>query len=196
MKHFTLLICLLPALLSCTSSDKNLVNNYLKKTLDSKNKIEVLKTEKMDSLYTPFNRLLSISYRVAVLSCDISKAEFRMSSSGQKPSVGILIADSMMREYNKIQPVIELKIASAKKTIDDPTIKNEFDKRKAIKAIFKVNDELHEAVFYFDENENEIGHSSLDNEKMYWDLDRAEFKLHQAFRGLEDDRLELIKGKN
>ncbi|RHJ78091.1 hypothetical protein DW103_15275 [Parabacteroides sp. AM08-6] len=181
--------------ISCISkdnikSDKDIITEYLNKNENTSNVIEFEEISEPDSLYSPYNKLLSLSYISASISLDMTKYSSRAWEVKSKKEAFALL-DSATYLFNKDSHSLDSVLFQSAMAIDFPKYEPGEINRKAVIAKYKINGESHENIFFFNRDTNTIGHTSDENKLLLIKAKKGISAMNDTYREVLRDRSDI-----
>lgn len=196
MKNYSLLIIgTLLLSISCISkdnikSDKDIITEYLNENGNASNVIEFEEISDPDSLYSPYNKLLSLSYISASISLDMTKYSSRAWEVKSKKEAFALL-DSATYLFNKDSHSLDSVLFQSVMAIDFPKYEPGEINRKAVTAKYKINGKSHENIFFFNRDANTIGHTSDENKLLLIKAKKGISAMNDTYREVLRDRSDI-----
>ena len=178
MKKLTILL-FIPLLIASCNNDKSAIEKYLKNRLGNNPKIENLKIVKTDSVYSPYDKMLSLQYCYASASSDMMAYGVKAEKASSKQEAKMYI-DSVHIIYKQCEKYDSI-FASCLPYVDKPTYNEDEINRKAITATYSINGREFNTMFIFDKDQNTIGHIQSDLVKIANDIDEQQSKVNHSF---------------
>lgn len=182
MKKIILFLALLLAI-SCGQHGKSvkidcmeIVQEYLDSTYSIISPV-VTEVSELDSMYTPFHDLISLKLRYSQVDLELAKLYSE------------LVSAKTIREIDQIQDKA-LSFVAEISTLDSLTTRAmlycdhpEFGKnRRAVKAKYTANGKVGEAYFFFNNYDNTIGHTSIQNYNELKEVISMQMRVSSAIR--------------
>lgn len=193
MKAILFIYMLVLPLNGCSSKTETPLEAYIKKQNPNLESLEIIEVSEMDSIYSPYKELLSLSYIYSKLGADIvelSAKAFEAKSS--KEAISLL--DSALNIYTKENAKLDPITTKCFKSIDYPSLIDEKN-RVFIKAKYAINGNIEERYFYFNEDGKTIGHTDEDIRKSANDVFYSQQSLLKDKKEIESDKRAIKRGE-
>lgn len=157
MKKFIILVA------TCTlcSCNKSKVETFLREKEPNITTLEIIEESKEDSTYTPYNALLSLDMEYTNIGADISNLRNKAMQEKSKEKI-IMYLDSAINMHEKETKEISKIFFNCSRYIKLPAICEEPYNSKFINAKYRLNGELIEQRFFFNNDGENIGHTDAD----------------------------------
>ena len=190
-KIITFLITL--SLISCVDNDKEVIADFLKNSLKSANTIEIIEISKADSLYSPYNELMSLDLLCAFTSTSMVKYSSKAwEVQSKKESIAYL--DSAITLYQTERQKIDSVLFQSNSALSSPLYIKGKDNRKAVKVKYKVDGNICNDTFFFNKGSSSIGHRHSDIQLIINKLKLDILEIDKEFREAEKDKKEMKNG--
>jgi hypothetical protein len=146
----SLLLC------SCDSRKKD-IESYLKKNEPVFHSLEIIEISKLESVYSPFEYAMGITMLYAETFTKMSSIHLSALKATSKKETLRLLDESITVGHSIDSMVHELFVE-----IDYPILTKKVHNRMGCKAKYRLNGVLTENTFYYNRNENTIGHTDED----------------------------------
>jgi hypothetical protein len=154
-------ILILVAICTLCSCGKSKVETFLREKEPNVTTLEIIEESKEDSAYTPYNTLLSLDMEYASIGADISNLRNKAMQEKSKEKI-IMYLDSAINMHEKDTKEISKIFFNCSRYIKLPAICEEPYNRKFIRAKYRLNGELIEQRFFFNNDGKDIGHTDAD----------------------------------
>lgn len=193
MKKLLFALLFVVCLSACSTKTGTPLEIYLKEHNTNLSSLEIIEVSEIDSIFSPYKELMSLSYMYSKLSADIAKLNAR-AFKAKSNKEAILILDSALNIYNQEDAKLNPITNKCLKSIDFPNLIDEKN-RIYIKAKYKINGKTKEQKFYFNENGKTIGHTDEDIRRSANDVLSGLNSARAAKRELEKDKREIKRGE-
>lgn len=172
----------------CTSN----VEKYIKEKESNITSLEIIEESKEDSAYTPYNTLLSLNYKYSEIGANMENYRYKASLKNSA-SQAVLYLDSALELYNQETKEISKIFFNCCRYIQLPSICEEPFNRKFVKVEYKLNGELIQQRFFFNNDGKSIGHTDVDIKQLSKEVEAAAFQTLGIKEGIIKD-LRSIRG--
>lgn len=178
---------------SCSSKTETPLEIYLNEHNQNLKSLEIIEVSEIDSAYSPYKELMSLSYMYSKLGADIAKLNAKaFKAKSNKEAIAIL--DSALNIYNQEDAKLDPITNKCFKSIDFPELIDEKN-RIYIKAKYKIDGKTQEHNFYFNEDGKTIGHTEEDIRQSANDVLSGLNSTHDAKREIEKDKRAIKRGE-
>lgn len=179
--------------LICCSKAKTPIETYLKEHNPNLESLEILEVSEIDSIYSPFRELMSLSYMYVSLGADIASLNSK-AFKAKSNKEAILILDSALNIYTQEYSRLDSITSKCFRAIDFPDLVTEKD-RICAKAKYKIDGEVKNQRFYFNADGETIGHTDEDIRNLANEILSELESLRKAKREVEKDKRDIKRGE-
>jgi hypothetical protein len=152
---FTVVIASL-FLCSCDSRKRD-IEAYLKKNEPVFHSLEIIEVSKLENIYSPFDYAMSLTLQYAKILSEMSSLHTSaLEATSKKETLRLL--DEAITVGHSIDSIVHVLFVE----IDYPILAKKPHNRTGCKAKYRLNGVLKENTFYYNRNENTIGHTDKD----------------------------------
>lgn len=177
----------------CSTKTETPLETYLKEHNSNLSSLEIIEVSEIDSIYSPYKELMSLSYMYSKLGADIAKLNAK-AFKAKSNKEAILILDSALNIYTQEDAKLDPITNKCLKSIDFPGLVGEKN-RVYIKAKYKIDRKTKEYNFYFNEDGKTIGHTDEDIRHSADNVLAGLNSARNAKREVEKDKREIKRGK-
>ena len=177
----------------CSTKTGTPLEIYLNKHNPNLSSLEIIEVSEIDSIYSPYKELMSLSYMYSKLGADIAKLNAK-AFEAKSTKEAILILDSALNIYNQEDAKLDPITNKCFKSIDFPSLVDDKN-RIYIKAKYKIDGKTQEHNFYFNEDGKTIGHTEEDIRQSANDVLSGLNSAHDAKREIEKDKRAIKRGE-
>ena len=165
MKRLILLLSVFASFLSCEQNSKiqvqKLVEDYMNEHYSPLAPFVVTEVSEIDSLYSPFMELASLSLQYSELDLAAVKAWNQLDKCSSKKEFNKMkeeLLDGLQTKYDELSSVC----AKLMFGLDHPELKPEKN-RTGVKATYQAGGQVNDGYFFFNTDGKSIGHTSMEN---------------------------------
>ena len=174
-------------LLSGCTTNNSIIEKYINDNFYNVQSLQIIEVAEPDSAYSPYRQLLSLDYFYNAATTKMLMYSVQAFEEKNKKKA-ILLLDSALSIYDSISNQYDSITHKCFLAVDFPNINTNPKNRIFINAKYRINGKLEEQRFYFNENENKIGHCEND-------IKKAAQKLLQSMEELDNEREKVQKDK-
>lgn len=174
-----LLISVVSILSSCTTP----VEKYIKENEPNIQSLEIIETSKEDSAYSSYNTLLSLNLEYVEIGANMSELQNKAMQEGTKEAA-IAMLDSALNLYDRKTKEISKIFFNCCRYIRLPSICEEPFNRKFVNVKYRLNGELIEQRFFFNNNGKSIGHTDADIQHLSKEVEAEAFRALEIEKGI------------
>lgn len=171
----------------CTK-DNTAIKKYITDNFHDVQSLQIIEVTEPDSTYSPYNQLLALDYFYMKASSQMAAYSLQAFEAKNKKQ-STLFLDSALTLYNNITNEYDSITRKCFLAIDFPSSNMGEKNRKSVNVKYKINNgKIENQRFFFNENNNNIGHCESDIKKLA-------FKLIKTIDNFKDQREKIERDK-
>lgn len=189
MKKIITLITLI-CLYGCAPSK---IESYLKENEPNLTTLEILEESEIDSIYSPYEKLMELSYGCMDLNTKMSELH-SLAFEAKSKNESILLLDSAISIYEIEHENIKTSVYDNLSAVDYPIISKLPKNMNCIQVKYRIDGALTEQRFYFNKDDSSIRYTDIDIKEVAKSLISYLNDSHSAKREIEKDRKDINNG--